>query len=73
METGDESGSKSADRCERLSESSLLIGKYDGIMATHSGVDMIPGDFVINGFILGPGDEFIEIESRGTGLEDFEY
>ena len=47
---------------ERLSRSSLPVGKHNGIVTLHSGNNMISRDLVVNGFILRSGDEFVEME-----------
>ena len=54
-------------QCERLSRGSLPVGKHNGIVTLHSGDDMVPGDFVVNGLVLRSGYEFVEMEFRGSG------
>jgi hypothetical protein len=49
----------------------LPIGKNNGIVALHCGNDMISCDFVVNRFILGSGDEFVEMEFRRSGAGRF--
>jgi len=39
----------------------LSISEYDGIVTLHGGDYVVPGDLVVNGFILGSGDEFVKV------------
>ena len=55
-------GTDGAHQGEGLSGRGLPIGKHDRIVTFHSGDYVIPGDLVVNGFILRSGDEFIEVE-----------
>lgn len=40
----------------------MSVSKHNSVVALHSGNDMISRDFVVNGFILGTGDELVEME-----------
>lgn len=52
---------------ECLSGSGLSVGKHDGIVTFHSGDDMVSGNLIVDGFILGSGDEFVEMEFWRSG------
>lgn len=56
---------------ERLSGSGLPVGKHNRIVTLHSGNDVISRDFVIYGFILGTGDEFIKMKFWRSGAGGF--
>jgi len=55
---------------EGLSGRSLSVGKFDGVATLHNADCVVPGDFIVNGFALGPDDEFVEVESWRVVLED---
>jgi len=49
----------------------LSVGEHDGIVTLHSGDDMVSGNLVVNRFILGSGNEFIEVEFWRSGGRRF--
>ena len=40
----------------------MPIGKHNSVVALHSGNDMVSCDLIVKGFILGSGDEFVEMK-----------
>jgi len=49
----------------------LSVGKHDGIVTLHGGDDMVPGNLVVNGLILGSGNDFVEVEFWRSGGRGF--
>ena len=55
-------GRRRAHQSEGVSGCGLSASKYEGIVTLHSGGYVVSGDLVVNGFVLGSGDELAEVE-----------
>lgn len=50
---------------EGLSAGRLTVREAHGVVALHRGLDMTPGNGVVHGLVLGPGQNIVEIELLG--------
>jgi len=49
----------------------LSVGEHDRVVTLHSGEYLVPGELIVNRFVLGSGDEFVGVEFWRSGAGGF--